>query len=210
MANGRVSRRDFVYLCIGGGLLAAGFPLARVISQSKDGKKYLILNPTPSNTLGPYYKSGAPRREKLTEANEKGTPLLVTGRVFNIEGKPLTNATVEVFHANAMGDYDMEGWRWRGEIPLNAGGEYSYETVVPGQYGGRAQHVHYMINAPGHKRLVTQLYFENDPKFAGNPDKNYTRDGLVWHRELIRPVANINRNGTAYSAVTFDICLEKT
>lgn len=210
MANGRVSRRDFVYLCIGGGLLAAGFPLARVISQSKDGKKYLILNPTPSNTLGPYYKAGAPRREKLTEANEKGTPLLVTGRVFNIEGKPLTNATVEVFHANAMGDYDMEGWRWRGEIPLNAGGEYSYETVVPGQYGGRAQHVHYMINAPGHKRLVTQLYFENDPKFAGNPDKNYTRDGLVWHRELIRPVANINRNGMAYSAVTFDICLEKT
>ncbi len=209
MANGRVSRRDFVYLCIGGGLLAAGFPLARVISQSKDGKKYLILNPTPSNTLGPYYKPGAPRREKLTEANEKGTPLLVTGRVFNIEGKPLTNATVEVFHANAMGDYDMEGWRWRGEIPLNAGGEYSYETVMPGQYGGRAQHVHYMINAPGHKRLVTQLYFENDPKFAGNPDKNYTRDGLVWHRELIRPVANINRNGTAYSAVTFDICLEK-
>ena len=209
MSHGRISRRDFVYLCAGGGLLAAGFPLARVISQSKNGSVKQAYAPTPTNTLGPYYKRGAPRREKLTEPNEAGTPLLVAGRVINTDGVPLTNATVEVFHANAHGDYDMDGWRWRGEIPLNARGEYLYETVVPGQYGGRAQHVHYLINAPGHKRLVTQLYFENDPKFAGNPDQNYTRDNLVWHRELIRPVGSVNRNGTAYASVTFDICLEK-
>ena len=80
---------------------------------------------------------------------------------------------------------------------------------MPGQYGGRAQHVHYVITAPGRKQLVTQLYFETDPKFQGNPDKNYGRDRLVWHRELIRPVAKITRNNTSYSSVVFNLCLEK-
>lgn len=209
MSKREVSRRDFIYLCVGGGVLAVGFPLARVISQSKDGKSKQIIAPTPANTLGPFYKQGAPLRDKLVEASEQGTPLMVTGRVINTEGQPLANATLEVFHANAYGDYDMDGFRWRGRIPVGAGGDYRFESVVPGQYGGRAQHVHYVINAPGHKRLVTQLYFENDPKFAGNPDKNYTRDSLVWSRELIRPVSTVNKNGAAYSAVTFDICLEK-
>jgi protocatechuate 3,4-dioxygenase beta subunit len=103
----------------------------------------------------------------------------------------------------------MSGYRYRAEIPVSAGGEYRFETIVPGGYGGRAQHIHYMINAPGHKQLVTQLYFENDPKFEGNPDKNYTRDNLVWHRELIRPVARIDKNRVSFTSVAFDICLEK-
>jgi protocatechuate 3,4-dioxygenase beta subunit len=65
-----------------------------------------------------------------------------------------------------------------------------------------------MINAPGHKQLVTQLYFENDPKFEGNPDKNYTKDNLVWHRELIRPVNKVANGHPSYTSVGFDICLE--
>lgn len=207
MKERQVSRRKFVYLLAGGSLLVAGYPLSLAISQSRDGKQSFA--PTPSNTLGPFYKQGAPRREKLVEAGEAGTPLLVAGRVINTEGRQLSNAVVEVFHANAHGDYDMEGFSLRGEIPVRAGGEYSFESVVPGQYGGRAQHVHYVISAPGHKRLVTQLYFENDPKFEGNADKNYTRDSLVWHRQLIRPVTSVNRNNTAYASVVFDICLEK-
>jgi protocatechuate 3,4-dioxygenase beta subunit len=119
----------------------------------------------------------------------------------------LAGATLEVFHADDRGEYDMRGFRCRGEIPVGANGEYGYETVVPAGYGGRPEHIHYVINAPGHKRLVTQLYFENDPKFKGDPDKNY--DNLVSHRELVRPVRSINRNNTAYTSVIFDICLEK-
>jgi catechol 1,2-dioxygenase len=102
----------------------------------------------------------------------------------------------------------MRGFHCRGEVPVNSNGEYRYESVVPGQYGGRAQHVHYVISAPGHKRLVTQLYLETDPKFEGNPDRNYTKDSLVWHRELIRPVTAIKRNNLSYASVEFNICLE--
>jgi protocatechuate 3,4-dioxygenase beta subunit len=203
------SRRDFFYLCLGGSLLAAGYPLARVISQSKDGKNRRVHAPTPSNTLGPFYKQGAPQRERLIEQNDPGSPLLVAGRVLNTDGQSLPAATIEVFHSDHRGDYDLEGFRYRARIPVRESGEYRYETIMPGQYGGRAQHIHYVITAPGHRQLVTQLYFETDPKFAGNPDKNYTRDNLVWHRELIRPVAKVTKNNVSYSSVDFDIYLEK-
>jgi protocatechuate 3,4-dioxygenase beta subunit len=209
MKDGKLSRRDFFYLCLGGGLLAASYPLARVISQSRDGKIKQAYVPTPSNTLGPFYKRGAPRREKLIEQNEAGIPLLVNGRVINTTGQTLADATIEVFHADHYGEYDLEGFRHRGEIPVRASGEYEFETIMPGQYSGRAQHIHYVITAPGHRQLVTQLYFETDPKFEGNPDKNYTKDGLVGYRELIRPVKKVARNNISYSSVVFDICLEK-
>ncbi len=208
MKTSRISRRGFIYLG-GVGVVAAGYPLARSLSQARDARAGGKFKPTPSNTLGPFYKEGAPTRERLIEPNEAGVPLLVAGRVFNTEGEPLTNAVIEVFHSDNDGNYDQEGFRHRARVPVRAQGDYWYETIIPGQYGGRAQHVHYVITAPGHKQLVTQLYFETDPKFGGNPDKNYTRDGLVWHRELIRPVAKVTRNNTSFSSVVFDICMEK-
>lgn len=190
-------------------MLTAGYPLVRAVSQSRNVNKERAFIPTPGNTLGPFYRRGAPRKEKLFDSKASGVPLMVTGRVINTEGAALAGAILEVFHADAEGEYDMQGFNYRGEIPVSASGEYRYETVVPGGYGGRAQHIHYVINAPGHRRLVTQLYFANDPKFEGNPDVNYNRDSLVWHRELIRPVTSVNVNNATYSSVSFDICLEK-
>lgn len=211
MKERRFSRRDFIYLGLGGGLLAASsLPIARALSQQRrDGGGNQALAPTPSNTLGPFYKKGAPRRESLIEPGMTGTPLVVAGRIINTDGKALTDAKVEVFHADASGEYDMSGFRCRGEIPVGGEGVYRLESVVPGGYGGRAQHIHYVVSAPGHRRLVTQLYFENDPKFEGNADRNYSRDNLVQFRELIRPVTTVNKNNTTYSSTVFDICLEK-
>jgi protocatechuate 3,4-dioxygenase beta subunit len=209
MRIGQISRRNFIYLSVGGGLVLASYPLARVVSQSRDGKNSQAHAPTPSNTLGPFYKEGAPLTETLVEKGGAGIPLIVAGRVLNTGGQPLPGATLEVFHSDNQGEYDLAGFRHRGRIPVRDGGEYRFETIVPGQYGGRAQHIHYVIGAPGHRQLVTQLYFENDPKFEGDPDRNYRKDNLVWHRELIRPVARVAKNNSSYSSVVFDIYLEK-
>ena len=207
MKERRVSRRDFIYLGLGGGLAVAWLPLARAVSWQRDENSRQAHPPTPGDTLGPFYRSGAPRKERLIEAGAGGTPLIVAGRILDTDGETLSGATLEVFHADASGEYEMRGFNCRGEVPVGANGEYGYETIVPSGYGGRPEHVHYVINAPGHKRLVTQLYFEDDPRFKGDPDKNYNK--LVSYRELIRPVRSINRNNTAYSSVTFDICMEK-
>ena len=208
MNKPRISRREFIYLGVGGGLVVAAYPFAGALPLGSMPTEGELFQPTPSNTLGPFYISGAPRKEKLIADGAAGTPLLVSGRVINTRGKVLSDAKLEVFHSDAHGEYDMNGFNYRGEIPVTAIGSYRYETVVPGQYGGRAQHVHYMISAPGHRRLITQLYFEDDPKFSGNPDRNFTRDGLVQHRELIRPVRKTKKDGKDCSVVEFNICLQ--
>src|SRR5215212_8102560 len=95
MKTSRISRRGFFYLG-GAAVVAAGYPLARPLSQSKDVKAAGKFQPTPSNTLGPFYKKGAPVRERLIEPHEAGVPLLVAGRVFNTEGEALPGAVVEV------------------------------------------------------------------------------------------------------------------
>jgi protocatechuate 3,4-dioxygenase beta subunit len=200
------SRREFGYLVFGSGVVAAGYTLAGNLVQIK-ALQPQKFRPTPANSLGPFYRRGAPRREKLVDGPLFGTPLLVSGRVIDTAGTPLPRAVLEVFHADVAGNYDMRGFNCRGEIPLAANGDYKYETVMPAGYGGRAQHIHYRISAPGHEVLITQLFFETDPKFAGNPDRNYSRDRLVEHRELIKPVKTIVRNGVTYRAVNFEICL---
>lgn len=205
----RESRRNFIYLLLGGGIIAGGYPIISVLSQSIERQSKQGLSPTHSNSLGPFYKKGAPRREKLFEASEPGTPLLVAGRVFNTDGKALPDAVIEVFHADNSGNYDMEGFRLRGQIAPQASGDYKFETIVPAGYGGRPRHIHYVVSAPGHRQLVTQLYFADDPFFGGDPGKNYSRDSLV-DRELIRPVAFTEMNNRRQSSVVFDICLAKS
>lgn len=204
------SRREFIHLSLTGGVLIAGLPLVNCVSGlSQSGGEGRFV-PTPSNTLGPFYRPGAPRKEKLTEPNQAGIPLLVTGRVIDTAGVPVRNAVLEVFHADNEGEYDMSGFRCRGQIPIAENGEYRYETVMPGAYGGRAQHIHYRVSVPNQDGLITQLYFATDPKFAGDPARNYARDNLVEHPELIRPVNTISRDNVAFKAVTFDICLRRT
>jgi protocatechuate 3,4-dioxygenase beta subunit len=73
-----------------------------------------------------------------------------------------------------------------------------------------AQHVHYLVTAPGHKPITTQLYFATDPVFQGDPDKNMKADPLITSRELIRAVVIKGDPGThIVAAVNFDIVLEK-
>ena len=207
MRKSGLGRRDFGYLVLGGGILAVAYPLFRGAGSVIAFQKGNSSRPTPSDSLGPFYRAGAPRTDRLVEASQSGAPLIVSGRVSDTSGKPVPDAILEVFHADENGEYDMKGHRCRGIIPISASGEYRYETLMPAAYGGRAQHIHYRISVPDRRGLITQLYFETDPKFAGNPDRNYLRDRLVGHRELIRPVSELSRDGKTYRAVNFDICL---
>ena len=81
---------------------------------------------------------------------------------------------------------------------------------MPGHYPDRVcQHIHYLATAPGHKTLVTQLYFATDPVFEGDPDKNFSKDPLVQSRELVRPVTIGGDPKAMYAAVAFELCLER-
>jgi protocatechuate 3,4-dioxygenase beta subunit len=162
---------------------------------------------TPENTLGPFYKRGAPASTDLVVPGDPGLPLLVSGKVLDPSGKPLPGAVVEVWHADAHGVYDLEGYRYRSRLTTAADGAYRFQTILPGHYPQRvAQHIHYRVSAPGRKVLVTQLYFATDPAFAGDPDQNFSRDPVLEDRRLIRPVTLADSGGPRASVV-FDTVL---
>jgi len=68
--------------------------------------------------------------------------------------------------------------------------------------------VHCLVTAPGHKPLITQLYFATDPVLEGNPDKNFTRDPLITSRDLVRPVMIKGEPRQIIAAVNFDLVVE--
>jgi protocatechuate 3,4-dioxygenase beta subunit len=125
---------------------------------------------TPRQTEGPFYKPATPQRSSLLEPGERGTKLLVTGRVLSRDCKPVANALLDFWHADGQGAYDNRGFRYRGHQFTDAEGRYRLETIVPAEYPGRARHIHVKLQAPGGRLLTTQLYFPDEP---GN-----SRDGL--------------------------------
>lgn len=113
---------------------------------------------TPAQTEGPYYTPGAPARSNLTADVKTGTPLTVTGQVLDQNCQPLKGATVDVWQADAQGQYDNGGFALRGKVTADAQGRYTFQTVVPGEYPGRTPHIHIKVTAPGGRTLTTQLY----------------------------------------------------
>jgi protocatechuate 3,4-dioxygenase beta subunit len=162
--------------------------------------------PTPSATAGPFYKKGAPFRTMLREESKNGIPLIVSGQIKDIGGNAVKDALVEIWHTDPFGSYDMDGYLYRASIHANSDGQYTFETFLPGNYGGRPQHIHYKISAPSNRTLITQLYFDTDPFFQGNPDKTYQRDPIITDVSLVRPVDGDRRSGLQ---VNFPICLKK-
>lgn len=133
---------------------------------------------TPRDALGPFYKSGAPLQTELCASGSGGgEKLLVIGRVLGMpDCKPLPGAAVEVWQADARGDYtlftpgkkDDERCLLRASIRADSEGRYTFTTILPGEYPGRPRHIHYRVSHQGYTTLVTQLYFTRE---RGVPDQ---------------------------------------
>ena len=147
-------------------------------------------DPTPQLTEGPYFTPDSPKRRSIVPAGAVGTRLTLTGRVLTTAAKPIANALIDFWQADARGAYDNSGYRFRGHQLTNAKGQYTLFTVVPGLYPGRTKHVHVKVQAPREPVLTTQLFF---PGVAGNRS-----DGIFDPDCLVRRwrVANGRRHGT--------------
>ena len=211
MTGNTRTRREVIESCISKGLLVAAAPMASSSLFSLWAQTAGPANkPTPTEVLGPFFKKSAPNTSNLRAPGDPGIPLHVSGKVFNTRGEAVPGAQIDIWQADHEGHYDLQGYRYRSKLALQQLTDYTVETVMPGHYDDRpAQHIHYMISAPGHKTLITQLYFATDPFFEGDPDKNYKKRSIVGNRELIRPVMLFERPGAAHAGVSFDICLEK-
>jgi catechol 1,2-dioxygenase len=208
MTKRRLTRRESLLQCAALGSLTAArwLGLTDAISTLEAQER----KPTHWNEIGPFYKRLAPNNAQLRQPNDPGLPLTVTGRVLNTRGETLAGAKIEVWHADHFGHYDLDGYRYRAILSADPAGNYSFDSVMPGHYPARVcQHVHYLVKAPGHKPLITQLYFATDPVFEGDPDRNYSRDLLVLSRELVRPVMLSGDPKAIQANVNFEVVLER-
>jgi protocatechuate 3,4-dioxygenase beta subunit len=207
----RPNRRQMLELCITRGLLVGG-ALASQKQLLADwvAAEEAALKPTSAEVLGPFFRKGAPNRPVLRAAGAPGFPLQVVGRVVNTKGQLVEGATVDLWHADHAGRYDTKGYEYRAKLTPDAKGEYSVATIMPGHYVDRpAQHIHYLIAAPGHKSLITQAYFATDPFFEGDPAKNWNKRGIAANKELVLPVKLFEGPENPRAEVRFDIVLEK-
>jgi len=109
-------------------------------------------------TEGPYYKANPPQNATLRTAGVAGTPLTLTGYVVSTACQPIANAKLDFWQADGNGNYDNSGYTLRGWQLTDANGAYRLETVIPGLYPGRTEHIHVKVTVNG-KTYTSQLFF---------------------------------------------------
>ena len=57
--------------------------------------------------------------------------------------------------------YDNSGFTLRGHQLTDSQGRYFLETVIPGEYPGRTEHIHVKVRPPSGTEITSQLYFPN-------------------------------------------------
>ncbi|HKA00527.1 MAG TPA: hypothetical protein VKE70_28640 [Candidatus Solibacter sp.] len=208
-----LSRRDLLLKCaaLGSLRIAAPLGLAESLAAFEQAEQQSSpRKPTPWGELGPFYKRKAPANPHLRVAGDPGLPIAVTGRVFDVRGDTLAGASIEIWQADHHGVYDLDGYRFRAALTADRSGKYAFDSIMPGHYPARVcQHIHYVVTAPGHRPLTTQLYFATDPVFEGDPTRNYTREPLLLSPETIRPVTLTGDPKEILAAVNFEIVLER-
>ena len=133
-----------------------------------------------------------------------GQRIIVHGRVLDGDGRPLPDALVEVWQANAGGRYRHVVDQWAapldphfagaGRVVTDSAGYYSFTTVKPGAYpwknhlnAWRPAHIHFSLFGQAFtQRLVTQMYFPDDPLFFQDPIFNSVPDPRARDRLVSR------------------------
>lgn len=168
---------------------------------------------TPGSVLGPFHSGDSPWRDQPVDLirDNPGERVLLRGRVLDIAGDPLPQATVDFWQNAANGLYwqldpgqPRDNLRCR--IKVDAQAHFEIATVRPvpyqiptdgpvwhelvqpaGRSAWRPAHFHLIIAAPGHRTLVTELFDAEDPWLD--------RDAVFGVREALigRYVAEDNR-----------------
>ena len=171
-----------------------------------------LLNGSPTGTessvLGPFYVAGAPLVPVGASlvGDNAGARVLMRGRVLDTTGHPLPGALLDLWQTDAAGVYSQMDpaqapFNLRCRMHADAQGRYALITVKPhfysvpydgpvgdllragGRHAWRPSHFHVVVTAPGHRRLVTEIFAADDPYIDGDAVFG-VRGGLVAQFEL--------------------------
>lgn len=157
-------------------------------------KPLIPMKHTLSESTGPVYgqESVGQFDNDLTKNGiRNGEPLgeriVVSGRILDIDGRPIKNTLVEIWQANAAGRYIHKvdqhnapldpNFFGGGRCVTDENGRYTFMTIKPGAYpwgnhpnAWRPNHIHFSLFGSNiTNRLVTQMYFPGDPLLQYDP-----------------------------------------
>jgi protocatechuate 3,4-dioxygenase beta subunit len=200
-----LTRREVLTLLGGSALVAACSPATlsspsatTAATQAAASSGAVAVLPScvvrPALTEGPYFVDEKLNRSDIrsdpsTNTVKPGITLALTFLVSRVSGTScaaLANATVDVWHCDALGVYSdatdptfgsTKGTKFlRGYQATDAGGAAKFTTIWPGWYQGRATHIHFKIRTTAASGQVSdftsQLFFNeslNDLIFAQAP-----------------------------------------
>ena len=151
---------------------------------------------TPAQTEGPFYPNKLPldTDNDLIIVNDNITPAIgeithLSGKVMDLQGRPVANALVEIWQVDAKAVYLHTGdsankkrdtnFQGFGRFLTGSSGEYYFRTIKPVPYPGRTPHIHFKVKKAGKELLTTQCYVKGE-------ERN-DRDGI--YRSLRDPKA---------------------
>jgi len=141
----------------------------------------MSLQQTTSQTVGPYFAIGLAwlNCNHLAAPDVSGEKIAIQGSMVDADQKPVPDAVVEIWQANAHGKYAHpedtqdkpieEGFKGYGRALTDENGRFGFTTVKPGRVPGpdgkeQAPHIDVSVFVRGLlRRLVTRIYFANDP-----------------------------------------------
>jgi protocatechuate 3,4-dioxygenase alpha subunit len=142
----------------------------------------VIFDPTPSQTVGPYFSIGLPWPDG-PQAVTPSTPgaITIAGTVYDGAGEPVPDHLLEFWQADPDGRFtDLFGHGGASELPGFRGfarcgaelgdGTYELVTVKPGPLPGpfeslQAPHIAVTVMARGMlNRCVTRIYFADEER----------------------------------------------
>ena len=165
------------------------------------------LKRTTPQPYGPFYRTGAPFRGKLSLPGEPGTTFLLSGRVWAFDTKrPLPGAVLDFWHVDMQEKYSngTTDLRNRGRLISSETGQYELESIRPIPYRPnptgapefwRCAHFHLVAIAAGYQPLVTEIHFQGD---AHKNDPMYRIENAI--------TVETNK---AFESGVFDIVLER-
>jgi catechol 1,2-dioxygenase len=144
---------------------------------------------TESTVFGPFHRLGAPEMPpggNIAHRDKTGNPTLVSGRVLDLDGKPIAGALLDVWQTQSSGLYDSQDeglggeLHMRGKFRTDAEGRYLIRTVLPvhypipsdgpvgrmlratGRHPWRPAHIHFVVSADGYEPVTTHIFDRRD------------------------------------------------
>jgi protocatechuate 3,4-dioxygenase beta subunit len=217
-----LSRRGLIGV-FGGCVASVAFGARALDAFGADNADVATCVLTPEVTEGPYWIDNKLTRYDVREGRP-GLPLVLQFTIVNAKTcKPINGANVEIWHADASGEYSgFDGGSsgggpgggsgpqtktryLRGHQRSDALGKASFLTIFPGWYQGRMPHIHLKVHVGSADRVVHtgQVFFSEAIQSSvyragayssrGQADTSHAQDSIYAQAGGSRAVVKLGR-----------------